>query len=235
MHQRVSALLCLIAAIFFFLMPIQVYADTEGLHEDMDTTQEKEVFLHNISFALLQKEPAKKPILCFDVNDEGSIALGFQDTNNKHICVFSADGEFLYGYAFSAYGNYSVFWEGSEIGIFFSRGQIAITFDSNGDCTGFKQVTNNYDSYVRGGYSHQKYEKNGILYSLENDFVIGNEFGRLKVLYPDGTKSVFYDATSSHNSAVLLEIICIVSLILCVIWYIVRKTMKHFSSSKNDI
>ena len=45
MHQRVSALLCLIAAIFFFLMPIQVYADTEGLHEDMDTTQEKEVFL----------------------------------------------------------------------------------------------------------------------------------------------------------------------------------------------
>ena len=235
MHRRIFVLLCSIVVVFSLLMPIQVYADAEYLYEDMDATQEKEIFLHNISLILLQEEPVKNPILCFDVNDEGSIALGFQDTNNKHICVFSADGKFLYGYAFSAYGNYSVFWEGNKIGIFFSRGKTAITFDSNGNCTGFKQITNNYDSYVRGGYSHQKYEKNGMLYSLENDLVIGNEFSRLNVLYPDGTESVFYDATSSHYSAVLLEIIYIVPVILCVIWYAVRKTMKHFSPSENSI
>ena len=79
--------------------------ETESINEDLQKN-----ILSNIELTVFYSEPDKSSIKCFDVNDNGLIALGSSRSTDKRICVYDADGVFKYGYEFVAYGDFGVEW-----------------------------------------------------------------------------------------------------------------------------
>ena len=129
--------------------------DTEELSEE-----KKERILSYIGLTFLETAPRKRGIRCFDVNEQGMVAVtqehGFQ---SKEICVYSSQGEFLYGYAFKTYGSICVEWDRENVNIYFIRSDELISLDSKGNVLDMKNVpiTKKNDGYKRSVELSKKY------------------------------------------------------------------------------
>ena len=65
-------------------------------------------YADDIELTYLQDEPSKKEISCFDVNKHENIALGFENSEKKTVCVYNNNFEFLYGYSFNYSGSFQL-------------------------------------------------------------------------------------------------------------------------------
>lgn len=122
---------------------------TEELPKD-----DRSTFLSNVTISLLEEEPPKKSILCFDVNEEGMIAVGQSDGNGKKkICIYSSDGVFQYGYAIHCRQDIGAEWDGDCINIYFVRSSVITKVDPEGNILDVEQVqetieNNSYRNFI---------------------------------------------------------------------------------------
>lgn len=195
------------------------------------TEEEKNNFLEAIGFSLLENEPEKSGISCFDVRQDGWIALGFQNSSRKVIAVYSAEGTFQYGYTYEATGDFAISWIETDLSIYFYRSGLVASFDKNGNCTKLAEYdgySENYE-YIRKNIRVSSRQINGNSYKLVNDVIFGGEYGKLIITYHDGTEFVFYDSSQIHNLSVIITLICVVLFFATVISGVIRKnsTGKH--------
>ena len=95
--------LSLVFVLLFLTGVLETKAMNTGFATEDFTEEKKAQVMENIDITLFTTTPQKRGILCFDVNEQGMIAISMEHgLRKKEICVYSSQGEFLYGYAFRA-------------------------------------------------------------------------------------------------------------------------------------
>ena len=125
------------------------YEAVASMNTNFDIENEKPD--SDIQVQLLTKEPKRELINCFDVNENGLIAVGMEGADYKTIVVLDSDGVFLYGYKIKVPTSYAVEWGNDDLNVYFIRGNNIISINKNGIVTGtaFVKYTTENDDYLR--------------------------------------------------------------------------------------
>ncbi len=192
------------------------------------TDETKLVFLNNIDFVLINEEPQKRKIECFDVG-YNNIAVGFSESDNKTVCVYNTQGEFQYGYRFKTNGGFAVEWDECNIVICFVRSDILIKANPYGDIIEIKRIqdtTENNERWNEMLYSTEK-TSNGYKYILDNKFdFFASSYSYLTVIDEYGNESVIYTADSSQTAEKIVAVF-VVLLLAFLIMSRLRADKKH--------
>lgn len=193
----------IIAFACFTNVTIKAGAMNTGFSTEELSVEEQNTFVSNVEIELLTEEPEKRNILCFDVNNQGMIAIGQSGLRGKEVCIFNTSGEFLYGYTFNCNQSFGIEWDGKCINIYFVRSDVIISVDSNGDIIEAKEVQDTTDNNTH---------RNKLLYSTsrtvgDTTYQIRNNLGVfswIKLFYSqvigigiDGEESIIYDVGSN--------------------------------------
>lgn len=200
--------------------------EAQGFETEEMSASDIELFLGNVNLFLLNTEPSKKPVKCFDVNEQGVIAIGTEDGNNKTIAIYSDAGIFQYGYRFHTEGSFGVELSNEEVKIYFVRSDVAISINFLGEIQCVSKIcdtseNNTYwNRYVRAtSRSEGEYR-----YVLKNDIgILGIFTSTYSQLYRTdslGSEQLIYNSNSFqffHILIIFLGILVFVSIVLIVI------------------
>lgn len=180
------------------------FAMDTGFKTDNMELEEQQTFLKNVDLNLITEQPPSYSVLCFDVNEDGLIALGSKSLDKKIVSIFSIDGDFLYGYTFNCSGSYGIEWDENNLIIYFVRSDVAAMFDENGNCLELKMIpiTAENDSY----WNYFVFSKKRIVgeskYRLKNDMgplnFFASSYSQLIKTDSDGSTTVIYDVSDSQ-------------------------------------
>lgn len=230
--KPINMLLSFVLLIVFSTNVIGVKAMDTGFSTEELSEEAKTTFVSNISISPLKTEPAKKGVLCFDVNEQGMIAVGQKDFNEKEVCVYTSKGEFLYGYAFDCTQSFGVEWDNENINIYFVRSDVIISLDSEGNILDIKKVQNTIDNNTHS--NNMLYSTNRIVgdteYLIRNDMGIFNwmaaSYSQIITIDAMGTERIIYDVNSMQlaNMIVTVSIVCVVVLaaIAVITWQFIK-------------
>jgi len=220
----------LIFSILIYVTSLEFMAMEPGFLTDNLSEKEMNTVLSNVKISLLKEEPKNRAIRCFDVSENGSIALGFGDSVKRKIGVYSSNGDFEYGFEFNSYGTYGVEWDEDNLIIYLVRSDIAITVDSMGQVVDVLKIkdTHENNSYWHNSVFSTKRIIGKAQYILRNDMGILNVFipssySQL-VLEQNGTKTILYDVNVTQLPKVLLMVIGISGFVCFAIYKIVKNT-----------
>ena len=194
---------------------IKVNAMNTGFFTEDLSDETKTTFVANINISLLSAEPAKKGVLCFDVNEQGLIAIGQKGSQDKEVCVYTSQGEFLYGYTFNCTQSFCVEWDEQHVNIYFIRSDVIISLDSDGNILDIKAAQDTIDnnSYINSLLYSTTREVGNTTYLIRNDMgilnLVATSFSQIVVVDDTGVESVIYDV----NSTQLVKTITIVTLV----------------------
>lgn len=200
---------------------------TESLPED-----EMASFLENTNVSILDTEPERKPIDCFDVNENGLIAIGCSDSENRTICIYSNNGQFLFGYRFKCNGEFGVEFAESDLAIYFVRSAVAMTVNHTGEVAEIRKIQNTIENnaYWNNHVFSNSRKIGDTEYSLKNNFGIFNVFAssysQLIVREANGEERILYDVNSSYFSRLLFMFICVLLIICLAVTVIAREFVK---------
>ncbi len=215
--KQLYLLLSFVLLIVFFTNVIEVKAMDTGFSTEDLSEETKTTFVSNINISSLKAKPEKRGILCFDVNEQGMIAVGQKGAQGKEVCVYTSQGEFLYGYAFNCNQSFGVEWDEQHVNIYFVRSDVIISLDSDGNILDIKAVQDTIDNNTY---------RNSLLYSTtrlvgDNTYLIRNDMGifnwiassysQIITIDAMGTECIIYDVNSMQlaNMIVTTGIVCV--------------------------
>lgn len=211
---------------------VYAFAMDTGFETDNMELSEQQIFLKNVDLKLITEKPPSYPVLCFDVNEDGMIALGSESLDEKIISIYSIDGDFMYGYTFNCSGSYGIEWDKNNLIIYFVRSDVAAMFDEKGNCLELKKIpitaeNNSYwNDYV---FSKQRTVGNSE-YTLKNDMgpfnLFASSYSQLIKTDSDGSTTVIYDVNNDQLIKTIFIFIGIVLLIAIVIGKVVLEFRK---------
>ena len=189
----------------FSISAFAVYQNVGLEFSEADEDQERD-FVKNINLTHLKTEPKKEAIVCFNVSQSGLIAIGSDRRDTyRTVCVYSDNGEFLYGYGFESYKSFYVDFDDDQLIICFVSGDNALKLDDSGNVVDLMVIkdTSENNSYWRNVLNSTERDINGTIYALKNNAGIFNIFSmgsyaQLVISAADGEEVVFYNAGSSH-------------------------------------
>lgn len=196
--------------------------------------------LSKINIVLLEEEPSKKNIDCFDVRNDGTVAiLQSRSSNRRVICVYDRKSEFLYGYEFTTTGSAAIEWNDDLLSIYLIRSESIISVDSNGNVVDVSEyeLTSEQNSHINYLTSSQR-EVNENTYILQNDGIakfLGTSYSKLVVKDGNGAETVFYESDISSQNELYYNIckyaVLTVSAILAItlttiLFMIIKKKLK---------
>ncbi len=200
---------------------------TESLPED-----DVDTFLKNVNISMLADEPQKKAIECFDVNENGLIAIGYSDSENKTVCIYTIDGDFQYGYSFECSGKFGIELDKSVLNIYFVRSDVAIAVNSVGEVKSILKIQNTSEnnSYWNNCIFSARRKIGDTEYTLKNDMGIFNVFAssysQLIITNKNGEKSIIYDVNSAQFLNMVLVVVGVIVFICLavavVIWQFIK-------------
>lgn len=196
------------------------------------TTADRETFLKNTSLTLLSVEPEKEKISCFDVNEEGLIAIGTTGSEGARILVYTEDGAFQYGYSFQCHQRFAVSWDGGNIAIYFVRSNIVAKFDRNGDNISLTLLERNTpeEDFWSSKITSTQCTVNEKTYRVRTGIgplgLLATGYFQLVVVDPLGQETIVYDVSSHYRIVMPLVIIAVLMFAAFVIWMIIRSVSK---------
>ncbi len=222
-------------SIFIFVMftnVTRVNAMHTGFKTNELTAEEKNMFLSNINIILIDEEPVKKTIICFDVNSNQLIAIGQNTPDRKTICVYSNEGVFQYGYTFNCSGAFGVEWDEENLNIYFVRSSVIISVSPKGEVLGAYEVQNTIEnnSYVNHFIHATKRTIDNNEYFIKNNMGLLNLFAvsysQIIVKDSAGFENVIYDIGPIQitKTIVTIGLICIFVLVATavVFWQFIK-------------
>lgn len=202
---------------------------------------EQESLLENICINVFETEPERRPITCFDVNENGLIALGTENHEQKTIAVYTSKGEFLYGLSFNDSGSFGVEWDNENLNIYLVRGDLEITVDKTGE---IKEVyiiknTDKNNSYWNNVIFSDTRNINGVEYKIDNDLgilnLIQSSYSRLVVTTSAGAETVLYDVSDSQLLYSIFGMVAVILIVIIAITAIAKQWKKSIiEQKKND-
>lgn len=222
-----SFLTIFISLFFMSISTFPVYSMTNGFDVEPLTVTESKKIISSITFERFNVEPTNDSIECFDVNENGEIAIGSESHSSKIISIYSTDGVFLYALEFETEGGFGLEWQDNGLNVYFVRGAIGINIDPQGnilDVFAIKDTMEN-NSYWNNVVFSSTRNVNGTVYKIDNDLGIFNfvqsSYSRLVKISPNGEKIVLYDVGNSQlfytllwTGVILIGIVSIITIIL---------------------
>lgn len=203
-----------------------------GFSTDNMESNDKQTFLSNINLSLITEEPKKNAIRCFDVNDNGFIVIGSEDSTKKSVSVYAPDGTFKYGYAFNCSGSFGVEWDNNNIILYFVRSDVAALFDDEGKNIELKSIqdtTDNNSYWNNSVYSKQR-TINGCQYTMRNNMGLFNTFSssysELIKTDASGNITTIYDVNSEYTTKFVITFIAVFLSAAIIISMLILKFIK---------
>ena len=235
MNVKKTVTITLLFFVFALGSGLKTSAMTTGFTTESMNSEKQKLFKSNINLTSLHLYVKTNPIVCFDVNNDGLIALGFDDDSHKTICVYNPDGEFIYGYSFECSGSFGVEWDDGNILIYFVRSDVAALFNSSATCLELKMISNTTENNTY--WNHTVFEKKRIV--GKNEYEIKNDFGILNIVIPsysqliktdeNGIKTMLYNVNDSYGARVLVILVGIILFIITAVLVMIKefKKMKY--------
>ena len=178
-------------------------------------------------------EPQNKQIVCFDVADEGCIALGLKDPMDPDmgfVSIYTDEGLFLEGFQFKCYGSFYVEVLSNRVNIYCLRGDylMSIPFTA-GACERWSVKNKEVTPFLRNLKSANR-SRNGIEYIVEKDVPLlynEDEYSRLSIQKPTGERTIIYDASIYLNriktARIMLFVLLSVITLIALVSYILKE------------
>ena len=215
-----------------FANVMKVNAMNTGFETDHLPAEVKNRFISNSNILLIEDEPAKKAIKCFDVNSDNLIAIGQNTRDRKTICIYSSNGVFQYGYTFDCSGDFGVEWDGENLNIYYVRSDVIVSVTPSGEIVGVCEVQNTIEnnSYVNR-FIHASQRTVG-----DTEYFIGNNMGILNlfassyswIIIKDitGAERVIYDVSSIQLANMIATIVVVCMVVAVAVVVIAREFIK---------
>lgn len=213
----------------FPVLAMDIGFSTVPLSED-----EEKSFLENWSISVSHHEPVTEPIDCFDVNEEGMIALGFSDSEQKMIGIYTSSGEFQYSYEFECYGKFGLEWDENGLIIYLVRSDLAIAVDTEGKIKNIFKIedTMKNNSYWNHSVFATKRTVGNCKYVIKNDMGIFNisasSYSQLITIDEDGDTNIIYDVNSSQLLKSIVMFVGVIIFAGIVILCLVKEFIKMY-------
>lgn len=235
MRRAVSCLLiCMILACGVCLIPVN--AASLGIVTESLSEEEKAAFADKLSLEQILNDENKSGIQCFDVNEDGTVAIATGSGNHCAVYVYDSQGTFQYGYRFSCDGDYGVVFCENVLSLFFLRGDTFAFFDASGRCIDAQKVTNPEQNHVyfKEILNRTVKEVAGRIYALERDLNLGDSYSRLVVSDEQGETTLIYDAGSDHIVAQIIGVVLVILFFTVVITGLIKKRSMDCKCRKED-
>lgn len=193
---------------------------------------EKNSVLSNLNIEVCQAEPEKHTIDCFDVNEDGTIALGYDISSKKVIAIYSNEMVFQYAYQFQCEGLFGVEWDEDILLVYLVRSDVAIAIDADGTIQEALKIQNTganntyWNHYV---FSNKRIVGDRV-YWLKNDIgflnAFSNSYSQL-IVENNGENSVVYDAGVEQLLKSVLLFAFFIIFVVCIIFILTRYLLKN--------
>lgn len=225
----VFTLLCL-------LLSIPCCAMGTGLVFDEISQDEISSIFERLHLERIDEPAIHTGFCCFDVNEDGGYALGFDTGNTDMILVYDTNGSYLYGFSFSNNGSLGIEWDDQNLILYTVRGNLAVWLDGNGTCLDMKIVQNstqNNEYWNDEVWANVK-KSGDVTFTAEHwlmnsELIHWGSYPRLVKTMPDGEEIVLFDRTGHLSSGGIFIIAC-GALFLCAFIIILIKYRRHASN-----
>lgn len=204
----VQIIALLITSVLAIQSGLTMYSLEEGEKERINQNRNVEIY----------RTPISGSIACFDISNEGKIALGHATSftnNHAQISVYDEDFNFLYGLRFKVSGSYYVSWSGEDLLVYTVRNDIAAVYNENGSCLEMMKCdtsAENY-SYVRKVLAAKKRTSGGKTYKLKNNFgllnLVASSYSCLVQIDTFGNEEVIYNTSGEYLTRLILKVLLI--------------------------
>lgn len=229
--KSIKILLCFVITLIMLANTVFVSALSTGFSTEEMSKQEIDRVLQNTEISLLQIEPAKKSIECFDANN-GLVAIGCSESMNKTVCIYTETGEFLYGYRFKSSGSFGIDLVDNVLNIYLVRSDVALSIDSSGTVIDVQKIQNtqeNNDYWAE--VLHETERVNGDKkYKIKNDMGLLNFFAfsysQLVVINANGEENIIYDVNTTQTFYTVALIIFVVLFVCLAVFLMIKEIRK---------
>lgn len=219
-----------------FISKNNAFAMDEGLSMEKMPSEQVERFLKNSGITIFYSEPDKKTISCYDVNEDGMIAIGSDDSTKKQICIYSNNGDFQYGYRFKSDGSFEVEWKDNILNIYFVRSDVAVSLNSMGEIENVLEIQDTMENttYWNTIVAANKKYVGKDEYIVQNDMVFlgwfATSYSQLIKVDAHGRTRLIYDV----NSYQLLHSIIVFVGVCAWIGYVIWKLFGEFKKLQEN-
>lgn len=232
MKNKIFILLFFIALLYACCGSTNVLAMNTGFSTQTINTEDQKTFLSNIQLVKAEKEPAKNSIECFDVNEDGLIAIGTSDFSQQSISVYNLSSDYKYGYNFNCNQSFGVEWDGNNIIIYFVRSDVAVLVDENGTILELQKIentTNNSSYWNHSVFSTQRTAGN-YKYIIKNDMgpfnLFASSYSQLIVVDEQGNQTMLYNVNNAQISKTIFIFVAVIIFSAIVVSAIIFKFLK---------
>ena len=194
---------------------IEALARDTGFSTESLTEGEKDTILKNINILVLEEEPPKRAIECFDVNENGLIAVGCGDSEYKTVCIYTSDGIFQCGYSFKTSGTFGIELNQDVLNIYLVRSDVVIAINSTGEIESILKIqdTTANNSYWNNSVFATVRKIGNNEYTLKNDLgffnVFASSYSQLVKTSANGEATVIYDVSSTQYSSMVITLVAV--------------------------
>ena len=190
-----------LTTVLLLLLPVLCHASNGGFSFETKDTIEHLAIASKLNIQPVEDTAVRKGFCCFDVNEKGKFALGFDHAEYDILLVYDNDGEYLYGFSFHIDGAWGVGWEGNNIILFCVRSDLAITIDERGTCIEVAEIEENPDNQAY--WNHEVFantrDVNGVVYTakhwlVNSPLIHWGQYPMLIQTFPTGESTVLFDA-----------------------------------------
>ena len=220
------ALLLIAFFVLLFNCTAHVYGIDLGVETETLSQEKKETLFASSDIKLLTEEGIRRSVACFDVNEDGLVAIGFDVSPRPQVYLYDSNGQFLYGYEFECMGSYGIKLIGNNLAIYFVRSDYIEIYDAEGNGIDAMRVPNTEANraWKSDMIDPVEIEVNGNTYSLERDIgLIMRSYSRLVRLDEQGNRTVLYDVSVRHNIGVVIGVILFVGFVSLLTVVLIRQ------------
>lgn len=220
---------------------VQAYADErQGFVTEEMSIDEIERVLKNINLSLSNVEFSKKTIVCFDVNEQGLVAIGTEEGEHKTVCIYSDTGNFQYGYRFETSGSFGVELKDEVLNIYFVRSDIIVSIDSMGEIQNISRICDTLENntYWNKFVRATRRDVGDYQYVLKNDVgilrIFASSYSQLYRIDKNGNELLIYDANEIQCFNMLISFFCILVFVGIVVVTIIKEYKKIQKENANS-
>ncbi len=229
--KKISCI-AIITIILISLFCVNISAVNTGFSTKQLSNKETGEIISRINLSRFEEEVVKGSIVCFDVSENGKVAIGERNNNNEYIMIYSSQGLFECGFSFSCTGDFGIEWDKENINLYFVRSDLLVSFDLNGKVLGVLEVENTIEnnSYRNHSIESTEHTVNGTKYRIQNDMgilnLVATSYSQVVTIDANGNEAIIYDVNSEQLTKTILILIAVFVFVVIAVMGVAREFKK---------